>query len=110
MDISRTQRPPSSKCLTKKRKANEMASLIFKQSFIKAATLLSDKIEIVGRELSKSIGSEIVIQQRVKELYGALYEIDGLTEDELDIALSKIPNQPTQMLVFFSFLSTRGLR
>ena len=72
-----------------------MASLIFKQSFIKAATLLSDKIEIVERELKKSIGSEMVIQQRVEELYGELCEIDRLIEDELDIVLSKIPNKPS---------------
>ena len=49
------------------------------------------------------------IQQKVQEFYGALCEIDGLTEDELKIALTKIPNQPTQMLIFFSLLSTRRL-
>ena len=41
--------------------------------------------------MSKSIGSKMVIQQRVQELYGALGEIDSLTEDDMDIALSKIP-------------------
>ena len=66
-----------------------MTSSIFEESFNKAATLLSNKIEIVGRELSKRINSKVVIQQKVKELYGALCEIDGLTKDELDIALRK---------------------
>ena len=42
-------------------------------------------------------------------MFGALCEIDGLTEDELEIAFSKIPNQPTQLLVFFSLSSTRRL-
>ena len=79
---------------------------IFEKMFIKATTLLGDKIEIVGRELSKSNGLKMVIQQRVQELYGALCEIDSLIEDELEIALTKIPNQPTQMLVFFSLPST----
>ena len=68
MDISSTQYPESSKSSSKKRKTNEMASPIFEQSFIKVATLLNDKIEIVGRELRNSIGFEMVIQQRVKEL------------------------------------------
>ena len=66
-----------------------MTSSIFEESFNKAATLLSNKIEIVGRELSKRINSKVVIQQKVEELYGALCEIDELTKDELDIALRK---------------------
>ena len=103
MDISSIQRHASTS--TKKRKAHKMGELIFEKSFIKAATLLGDKIEIVRRELSKSIGSKMIIQQRVQELYGALCEIEGLAKDELEIVLSKILNQPTQMLVFFSFLS-----
>ena len=37
----------------------------------------------------------MVIQQKIEELYGALCEINGLTEDELDIALSKMPNHLT---------------
>ena len=41
---------------------DKIGELIFEKTFIKAATLLSDKIEIVGRKLSKSIGSEMVIQ------------------------------------------------
>ena len=86
-----------------------MGDSITKKRFVKATTLLDDKIEIVGRDLSKRIGSKMVIQQKVEELYGALCEIDGLTEDELDIVLSIMPNHPTHMIVFFSLLSTRRL-
>ena len=86
-----------------------MGELITEDTFIKVATLQGDKIEIVEKDISKSIGSKMIIQQKVVELYGALCEIDNLTEDELDIALSKMPNHPTQMLVFFSLPSTRKL-
>ena len=86
-----------------------MGEPITKETFIKAAALLSDKIEIVGRELSKSIKLKMVIHQKVEDLFGALCEIDGLTEDELDIALSIMPNHPTQMIIFFSLLPTRRL-
>ena len=65
-----------------------MGEAIFEESFIKATTLLGDKISEVGREFSKSIGSEMIIHQRVQELYGPLGEIDGLTKDEMNIALS----------------------
>ena len=106
----RTYRPRfRSYSLSNKRKAHEMDEVISEESFVKVATLLGDKISEVGKELSKSIASEMVIQRKVQELYGALCEIDGLTEDEKDIALSKIPDQPNQMLVFFSLPSNRKL-
>ena len=86
-----------------------MGELITEDTFIKAATLQGDKIEIVEKDISKSIGSKMIIQQKVEELFSALCEIDGLIKDELEITLSKMPNHPTQMLVFFSLPSTRRL-
>ena len=62
MDISNTQRPASVSTLSKKRKANEMGKPITEEMFIKVAILLGDRIEIVGREMSKSIGLNMVIQ------------------------------------------------
>ncbi|KAH1039034.1 hypothetical protein J1N35_040777 [Gossypium stocksii] len=79
-----------------------------------ATTLLAEKIETVGIEISRSITSEVLIQQKSEmtiqesalKLYPALCEVEGLTEDELYHALSKIPNHPTQMLIFFSLPSS----
>ena len=59
MDISSTQRPAS--ISTKNKKVNEMGELISEETFIKVATLLGDKIEIVGKELSKNIRSKMVM-------------------------------------------------
>ena len=61
MDISSTQQLASASTSSKKRKANEMREPIFEKTFIKAATLLGDKIEIVGKELSKNIRSKMVM-------------------------------------------------
>ncbi|MFQ6624269.1 hypothetical protein Gotur_004287 [Gossypium turneri] len=45
------------------------------------------------------------IQERALKLYPILCEVEGLTEDERNRALSKIPNPPTQILIFFSLHS-----
>ena len=108
MNISSTQQPTFVSTSSKKRKCHEIGESIIDETFI--AALLDNKIEIVGRELSKSVGSEMAIHKKVKDLFGALCEIDSLTEDELDITLSIMPNHPTQMIVFFSLSSTRRLR
>ena len=63
-----------------------MGESIIEETFIKAAASLSDKIEIVEKELSKSVGSKIAINKKVEDLVGALSEIERLTEDKLDIA------------------------
>ncbi|OMO79190.1 hypothetical protein CCACVL1_13861 [Corchorus capsularis] len=68
-----------------------------------------DGIREAGKDLSRSIGSEMVIQEKVQELDIILGEIDGLTEEERDIALSKIPDHPAQMLVFGSLPPHRKL-
>ncbi|MBA0782692.1 hypothetical protein Gotri_000536, partial [Gossypium trilobum] len=46
--------------------------------------------------------SDGMIQESAQKLYLALCEVEGLTEDERYRALSKIPDHPTQMLIFFS--------
>ena len=107
IDISSTPRQASTS--SKKRKAHEMGEVISEESFVKVATLLGNKISEVGKELSKSIGSEMVIQQKFQELYGTLSEIDGLTKEEMGLALSKIPDEPNQMIVFFSLPSNLRL-
>ena len=86
-----------------------MGEVISEESFVKVATLLGNKISEVGKELSKSIGSEMVIQQKFQELYGTLSEIDGLTKEEMGLTLSKIPDEPNQMIVFFSLPSNLRL-
>ncbi|MFQ6621623.1 hypothetical protein Gotur_002969 [Gossypium turneri] len=69
----------------------------------------------IGKQISKSITSNVVVQQKLEEfqiiqekainLYPTLCEIEGLTVDERYRALSKIPDHPTQMLIFFSLPS-----
>ncbi|MFQ6651900.1 hypothetical protein Gotur_024033 [Gossypium turneri] len=46
-----------------------------------------------------------IIQEKATNLYPTLCEIEGLTVGERFRALSKIPDHPTQMLVFFSLPS-----
>ncbi|MFQ6621622.1 hypothetical protein Gotur_002969 [Gossypium turneri] len=46
-----------------------------------------------------------IIQEKAINLYPTLCEIEGLTVDERYRALSKIPDHPTQMLIFFSLPS-----
>ncbi|PPS19318.1 hypothetical protein GOBAR_AA01256 [Gossypium barbadense] len=73
--------------------------------------------QAVGLEISKSIASEVVIQQKSEmtiqksalKLYPTFCEVEGLIEDERYQALSKIPNHPTQMLIFFSLPSAMRL-
>ncbi|XVF80661.1 hypothetical protein PTKIN_Ptkin15bG0092000 [Pterospermum kingtungense] len=74
-----------------------------------AATLLGDKLSEIANKLSDSIGSERILQQKLEQLDGVLSGIEGLTKDEMDFALSKIPNHPSQMLVFFSLPPSRKL-
>ncbi|PPD90871.1 hypothetical protein GOBAR_DD12175 [Gossypium barbadense] len=88
-------------------------------SFDEAATLLGGKIQAVGDQISRSIASEVVVQQKSEEhqkmeekasnLYSALWSIEGLTDDQRYDALSKIPDHPTQMIVFFSLPSVARL-
>ncbi|KAK5812496.1 hypothetical protein PVK06_027927 [Gossypium arboreum] len=119
MDLSGTQQQPAinqgdSTFSKKKKKTSDASDHISSTSFNDAATLLEEKIETVGVEISRSIASEVLIQQRSEmtlqesalKLYPTLCEVEGLTEDERYRALSKIPDNPTQMLIFFSLPSS----
>ncbi|MFQ6656336.1 hypothetical protein Gotur_026490 [Gossypium turneri] len=74
-----------------------------------------ENMRTIGEQISRSIASDVVVQQKSEEfqiiqekatnLYPTLCEIEGLTVDEHYRALSKIPDHPTQMLVFFSLPS-----
>ncbi|KAK5774948.1 hypothetical protein PVK06_042812 [Gossypium arboreum] len=72
-----------------------------------------ENIRTVGVEISKSIASEVLIQKKSEmtiqesalKLYPTLCEVEGLIKDERYHALSKIPDHPTQMLIFFSLPS-----
>ncbi|PPD86375.1 hypothetical protein GOBAR_DD16694 [Gossypium barbadense] len=79
-------------------------------SFDEAATLLGEKIQAVGDQISRSIASEVVVQQRSEEhqkmeekasnLYSALWSIEGLTDDQRDFGLAKwLPNKWTHHAV-----------
>ncbi|XVF70937.1 hypothetical protein PTKIN_Ptkin11bG0202200 [Pterospermum kingtungense] len=64
----------------------------------------------IGNKLSRSIGTEMRLEKRAEKLYDALNEIDDLTEDEKEIALSKIPDHGSQMVIFFSLPPSQRLR
>ncbi|MBA0635058.1 hypothetical protein Godav_029705, partial [Gossypium davidsonii] len=96
--------------IEEEKKIFDASEQISSTSFIDAATLLGENTQTAGPEISRSIASEVLIQQKSEmiiqesdlELYLTLCEVEGLTEDELYRALSKIPNHPMQMLIFFS--------
>ncbi|KHG04328.1 Pecanex-like protein 1 [Gossypium arboreum] len=48
----------------------------------------------------------MTFQETALKLYSTLCEVKGLTEDEHYSVLSKIPDHPTQMLIFFSLPSS----
>ncbi|MFQ6635187.1 hypothetical protein Gotur_010587, partial [Gossypium turneri] len=109
MDLSATQLQPArnqgdSTFLKKNKKISDASDHISSTSFNDAATLLAENIWIVGIEISRSIASEVLIQQKSEmtiqerdlKLYPTLCEVEGLTEDERYRALSKILDHPTQ--------------
>ncbi|PPR93104.1 hypothetical protein GOBAR_AA27562 [Gossypium barbadense] len=119
MDLSGIQQQPAinqgdSTFSKKKKKTSDASDHISSTSFNDATTLLAEKIETVDVEISRSIASEVLIQQRSEmtlqesalKLYPTLCEVEGLTDDERYRALSKIPDHPTQMLIFFSLPSS----
>ncbi|PPS08414.1 hypothetical protein GOBAR_AA12229 [Gossypium barbadense] len=117
MDLSATQWQPElelepnqgDSAFSKKKKKISDAS-DFSTSFNDAVALLAENIRTVGLKISKRIASEVVIQKKSEmtfqesalKLYPTLCEVEGLTEDECYRALSKIPDHPTQILIFFS--------
>ncbi|PPD85537.1 hypothetical protein GOBAR_DD17528 [Gossypium barbadense] len=123
MDVSgtdprgdRDQRGSSSS--NKRKKKSDARDNVY-SSFDEAATLLAENIKAVGDQISRSIASEVVVQHKSEEhqkmeekasnLYSALWSIEGLTEDQRYDALSRIPDHPTQMIVFFSLPSVARL-
>ncbi|PPD69821.1 hypothetical protein GOBAR_DD33299 [Gossypium barbadense] len=121
MDVSGTDprgdRDQGGSSSSNKRKKKSDARDNVYSSFEEAATLLGEKIQAVGDKISMSIASEVVVQQKSEEkmeekasnLYSALWSIEGLTDDQRYDALSKIPDHPTQMIVFFSLPSVARL-
>ncbi|XP_052489955.1 uncharacterized protein LOC105791196 [Gossypium raimondii] len=123
MDVSATEprrdRDQGGSSSSNKKKKKSDARDNMSSSFNEAATLLAENMRAVGDQISRSIASDVVVQQKSEEfqiiqekatyLYSTLWEIEGLTVDEWYRALSKIPDHPTQMLVFFSLPSTARL-
>ncbi|MFQ6621705.1 hypothetical protein Gotur_002208 [Gossypium turneri] len=84
----------------RKKKISDASEQISSTLFTDAATLFGENIRTVGLEISRSIASEVLIQQKSKmviqesalTLYPTLCKVEGLTEDERYRALSKIPD------------------
>ncbi|KAK5846762.1 hypothetical protein PVK06_003060 [Gossypium arboreum] len=111
LDVSTTQSQLSKpnqdgSMSSKKKKKISDGSEQISTSIADAAMFLGENIRIVDLELIRSIASEKVLQESAKKLYLALCELEGLTEDKRYCALSKIPNHPMQMLIFFSLPSS----
>nr|GMD39344.1 DNA replication terminus site-binding [Ipomoea batatas] len=86
----------------RKRKASDRDEPVTSQSFHNAAVMLSETLVMVGDKLSKSIGTELTLQEKVQKLDKELIQIDGLSNEEYLMALIKLPDHPNQMPVFFS--------
>nr|GMC80059.1 uncharacterized protein At2g29880-like isoform X2 [Ipomoea batatas] len=86
----------------RKKKISDRDEPITSQSFHNAAMMLSETLVMVGDKLSKSIGTELTLQEKVQQLDKELIQIDGLSNEEYLMALIKLPDRPNQMLVFFS--------
>ncbi|GKV50858.1 hypothetical protein SLEP1_g57541 [Rubroshorea leprosula] len=69
----------------------------------------NDTIKEESIELSKSNAFDVMILEKSSELDRALCKIEGLTEIDRDTALSKLPDHPGQMMVFFSLSPDRRL-
>ncbi|KAG8473462.1 hypothetical protein CXB51_035788 [Gossypium anomalum] len=111
MDVLVTQSQPpkpnqDGSTSSKKQKKIYDGSEQISTSITNYVMLLGKNIRTVGFELSRSIVSEKVIQESAQNLYPALCEVEGLTEDKRYNALSKIPDHPTQILIFFSLPSS----
>ncbi|GKV40994.1 hypothetical protein SLEP1_g48577 [Rubroshorea leprosula] len=80
------------------------------ECIVNAARLLgNDLIKEVNKELIKGIGSDVMLLEKSSRLDSALSKIEGLTEDERNIALRKLPDHPIQMLIFFNLSPDRRL-
>ncbi|PPE00443.1 hypothetical protein GOBAR_DD02539 [Gossypium barbadense] len=96
MDVStaepRRGRDQGGSSSSNKRKKKSDARDNMSSSFDEAVTLLADNMRAIGDQISRSIASDVVVQQKSEEfqiiqkkatnLYSALWEIEGLTNDE----------------------------
>ncbi|MFQ6653207.1 hypothetical protein Gotur_024723, partial [Gossypium turneri] len=96
MDVSTTEprgdkdQGGSSSSNKKKKKSDARDNM--SSSFNEAATLLAENMQAIGDQISRSIASDVVVQQKSEEfqiiqekatnLYSTLWEIEGLTVDE----------------------------
>ncbi|MFQ6620198.1 hypothetical protein Gotur_000565 [Gossypium turneri] len=109
MDLSTTQSQLSrnyddSTFSKKKKMISDASEKISSTSFTDAATLLGENIRTIGFEISRSIASEVLIQQKSEmviqesalKLYLILCKVEGLIEYKCYRVLNKIPNHPTK--------------
>ncbi|GLT33006.1 hypothetical protein SLA2020_293690 [Shorea laevis] len=87
--------------LKNRRQKKKKAEVASTAECIASKLLGNDTIE-ESKELSKSIGFDTILLEKASELESALSEIEGLIVDERDIAFSKLPDHPLQMLIFFN--------
>ncbi|XVF46896.1 hypothetical protein PTKIN_Ptkin03bG0064900 [Pterospermum kingtungense] len=78
--------PPMSNS-SRKRKANEMSESNVAEAIMKAIILLKETMFEIGEKLSKSFSTEKRLKNRVENLDVASDKIEGLIEDEREIAL-----------------------
>nr|GMC91205.1 uncharacterized protein LOC109184077 [Ipomoea batatas] len=76
----------------RKKKISDRDEPITSQSFHNAAMMLSETLVMVGDKLSKSIGTELTLQEKVQQLDKELIQIDGLSNEEYLMALIKLPD------------------
>nr|GMD12792.1 DNA replication terminus site-binding [Ipomoea batatas] len=86
----------------RKRQSIDTCEPITEDSLLGVAMMLSEKLESVGGKISRSLGTELTLQQKIEQLESKLSEIEGLPYDDKFMALIKLPEYPNQMLVFFS--------
>nr|GLL21949.1 uncharacterized protein At2g29880-like isoform X2 [Ipomoea trifida] len=91
------------------RKSMDTCEPITADSLLGVAMMLGEKLKSVGEKISKSLGTELTLQQKIEQLDGKLSEIEGLAYDDKFMALIKLPEYPNQMLVFFSIASDQRL-
>ncbi|PPD94484.1 hypothetical protein GOBAR_DD08499 [Gossypium barbadense] len=109
IDVSTTEprrdRDQGGSSSSNKKKKKSDARDNMSSSFNEAATLLAENMRAICEQISRSIASDVVVQQKSEEfqiiqekvtnLYSTLWEIKGLTVNERYRALSKIPAHPT---------------
>ncbi|KAM7250974.1 hypothetical protein ACFE04_022857 [Oxalis oulophora] len=110
---TRENDPPRRECTSakkKKAKINSNSTTNNSGSHINTAIVIGNEFKEAGTGLkNEMMRTELMINELVQKLDAVLGEIDGLADDERDIALSKLPDYPRQLLVFFSLPVHRRL-